>query len=351
MGMISRTMILVVAVAAVAGCDLVRQIDTAAYREFHQSRWTAVVDAYARREVALELPHEPTTPRVCAGLEPAYPRIITQSRMEEEDWERLNEQSRTAVQFVAEMLDVLVSRDTLNLEKLAPQIDNYTLEHGQLRSAWLDQREQAAKAVSDLTGLWQEVWPGNDLGFDLAGDARALSEKIYIKPDQLRSDALAHYHANEYDRLAMVYLDYTPVTTPQPQSHIPADCDDLAVAIRHLEAGLMVRYSMDRAIEQDVARIQDLAGIDLSQTPWNKIEMPSGRYARPRVSAAIARLKLLKYLDELLTDCLDILVGEVERQWGLVWPGNGLETNIFAHAGLAEAILPPDPLAIPTLRK
>jgi hypothetical protein len=143
----------------------------------------------------------------------------------------------------------------------------------------------------------------------------------------------------------MIYLAYEPAVPPNPQSHVPKDCVELSWALRRLEAALLVRYSMDQAIEADVQRIQELARVDLSETPWDEIRIPQGRYARPRVTASIARLKLLKRLDALLMDCLDVIVRDVDLRWREVWPQHELETNIFAFAGLShQKELPPDAL-------
>ena len=352
MGMIRRICSLALVVTLLAGCDAIDRINAQAYREYHASRWQAVVTAYALHREAVELPVEPPAPPACTGMDDAYRGIIGSTAAVREGWRALDDQSRVSIEFVAEMLDVLVSRDTVNIELLAPQIDDYFNGHQQLRGEWEERRRGVAGSVTALEGRWTEIWPEQDLGFDLLADARALAARLPSDPDAARRAALEHYHANEYDRLAMIYLDYQPAAPPQPVSHIPEGCDDLATALADLEAGLLVRYSMDQAIEQDVTRIQQLAAIDLTNTPWSEIEIPQGRYARPRVSAAIARLKLLKYLDVLLTDSLDVLVGEVDLEWRLVWPGHYLETSVFAYAGLPEAgTLPPDPLVEQTLRR
>lgn len=332
---LARSLLVLLSGALLAGCDLVERIDAQAYRDYHASRWQATVDAFVREQATLRLPVEPPTPRVCADeMEAGYRRIVVQAEQSRTDWAVLDRSSRIAVQFVAEMLDVLVSRDTVQIEKLAPQIDRYVAEHAENRRIWSGQREAIARSESELHNKWAKVWPANDLDFDLAADAAALRSVVHDAPSDTRSAALSHYHENEYNRLAMIYLDFSPEVTPNPQSHVPAGCDGLSDALSHLEAGLMVRYSMDRAIEQNVTRIQELALVDLSQTPWEDIRIPQGRYARPRVTASIARLKLLKYLDTLLTDCLDVLVCDVEIHWRRVWPGHGLETSIFGYAGL-----------------
>lgn len=336
-----------------AGCDLISRIDTRAYLNYHASRWSAVVEAYVLEQPTVSMSDDPPAPRVCTPrVEPAYKRIVTEAHSVGEEWAKLSDQSRLAVQFTSEMLDVLVSRDTFNIEKLAPQIDDYVGEHARLHTRWHEQREAVAAAVTELDAAWTEVWPEHECELDLPADAARARVRLCPSPLKARADALAHYHENEYNRLAMIYLDYQPVAVPNPVSHVPADCDELSMALRHLEAGLLVRYSMDQAIERDVDRVVELARVDLSETPWENIRIPKGRYARPRVTAAIARLKLLKYLDSLLTGSLDVLVGDVELQWRRVWPNHRLETNIFAFAGLTPVSeLPPDPLDDHTFRR
>lgn len=345
------TILLLTALAT--GCQLFDDINADAYRQWHDACWLATVEAYVTDRPELVLPAEPPMPRVCAEtVAPAYGAIITAAEEERRARRSLHLQSATALQFVAEMLDVLVGRDTLSIEQLAPQIDTYVEEHEVLREHWQERREQVAAAVLALEQAWTEVWPRQDLSFDLAGDAALLEARLIVPPNDVRTIALRQYHGNEYARLAMVYLDYEPATIPSPESHVPEGCDELARALERLEAALLVRYSMDQAIETDVERVAELARVDLSRTPWDEIRIPKGRYARPRVTASIARLRLLKYLDTLLMDCLDIAVFEVDLAWREVWPEHDLETNVFAFAGLTELhAWPSDPLADMTFRQ
>jgi|GEM_PF-4885700 len=340
-------------IMAAAGCQFFDDVNADAYRQWHSACWPATVEAYVMDRPELTLPAEPPMPRVCAEtVAPAYGAIITAAAEERRARRSLHLQSATALQFVAEMLDVLVGRDTLSIEQLAPQIDTYVEEHAVLRTHWQERREDVAAAVLALEQAWSEVWPRQDLRFDLAGDAAQLEAGLVVPPNDVRTIALRQYHANEYARLAMVYLDYEPAAMPSPESHVPEGCDELAKALERLEAALLVRYSMDQAIETDVERVAELARVDLSRTPWDEIRIPQGRYARPRVTASIARLRLLKYLDTLLMDCLDIAVYEVDLAWREVWPEHDLETNVFAFAGLTELHeWPPDPLAEMTFRQ
>jgi len=343
------------------GCRYFEDINAEAYREYHSACWQTVVEAYARQQDDVTLPADPPAPRLCeARVVPAYHGILQAAAAERAAWRKLRGQSQTALEFIAEMLEVLASRDVQNIEHLAPQIDEHVAAHEALREEWRSSRAEIGQAVNELKAAWQEVWPQNDFQLDLSADAARLRDKLHPPPTATRREALEHYHNNEYARLAMIYLDYKPSEMPNPESHVPQGCEELSWALKRLEAALLVRYSMDRAIEADVERIQELSRVDLSATPWDEIRLPEGRYARPRVTASIARLKLLKYLDTLLMNCLDVIVRDVDLHWREVWPQHELETNIFAFAGLSRLTelpqdalseLPDDPLAKFTFRE
>jgi len=362
MGLSRLLAISVVAICLLsAGCELVAELDAQAYREFHAAAWQATVQAYVAEQDTLTPPAEPPAPRVCEDtVIPAYHGIIAAAGHERAAWYSLRCQSQTSLEFAAEMLEVLTRRDTANIELLAPQIEEFHTAHQAERQNWRGAYAGIARAVEDLESAWTGVWPEQDLDFDLAGTAAVLRDLRQPLPDAERTAALTHYHENEYNRLAMIYLGFEPEVLPNPESHVPQGCDELSLALKRLEAALLVRYSMDQAIEQDVARVQELARVDLAETPWDEIKLPQGRYARPRVTASIARLKLLKYLDMLVVDCLDVILRDVDLHWRKVWPQHELETNIFAFAGLARiqeqnsasvAELPQDPMAEFTFRQ
>lgn len=347
--------------ALLTGCQYFEDVNLKAYREFHAACWAATVDAYASQQAEVILPSNPPAPRMCEGrIVSAYHGIAAAAQAERDSWRHLRSQSQTSLQFVAEMLEVLSSRDTLNIEHLAPQIETFAEQHQKERENWRNSRNGISVAVIELESAWSELWPQQDLSFNLTADAQARYNVLYPPPGAVRTEALTQYYSNEYARLAMIYLDFEPAQPPNPKSHVPDGCDELSWALKRLEAALLVRYSMDQAIEADVKRIQELAMVDLSQTPWDEISIPQGRYARPRVAASIARLKLLKHLDALLMNCLDVIVRDVDLHWRKVWPQNQLETNIFAYAGLSHQVelpqnsltdLPEDPLADLTFRR
>jgi len=337
----------------VAACDMVQQINTDAYRDYHQTRWQAAVDAYAHYRADYEPPAEPPMPVVCQErVHPLYGEIVAAGHREHEAWQTALAQSETSLEFAAEMLEVLVGRDVVNIEKLAPQIDDYAQQQESALGRWQQMRQQVADGVAELKAAWDEVWPKQDLDFDLMTAAAQVRQREVPALTDVRAAALELYYHTEYTRLAIVYLSYEAEPSPIPKAHVPEGCEALSEALNRLEAGLLVRYSMDEAIERDVERVQQLALVDLSKTPWDQIRVPKGRYTEARVAATIARLKLLKYVDTLAVSALDVILREVDLQWQLVWPENELDTNVFSYAGLPQAPQPlPDPLKEMTFRK
>jgi hypothetical protein len=51
-----------------------------------------------------------------------------------------------------------------------------------------------------------------------------------------------------------------------------------------------------------------------------------------RAAVTLARLKLLKLADGLLSQCLRAYAREAAWQWRQVWPGMSLETDVLAYA-------------------
>lgn len=344
---VARAVLLFVVCAALGACQYAQNLNRHAYQQYHGSRWRAATLACAGQAEYAE-PGSPATPRLvdARGIDDLYaalPGLCTEQRSE---FSELLQRSEVSTQFVAEMLNVLSNRDTTHIEHLAAQIDDYFAEQEAALSEWRDAFASLADAVEHLEAEWEEVWPDNKLDFDLAAALARLRAERVPELTEVRRTALARYHDNEYNRQAMIYLDYDPGEFDVlPKSHVPEGCDALAGALRRQEAGLLVRYSLDQAIGNDVDLVQRLALVDLSQTPWEDVTVPRGRYAEPRVAAAIARLKLLKYIDELLSASLDVFLFDVNEEWEEVWPGHQLETNIFSFAGLSrtDGLVPRDP--------
>jgi hypothetical protein len=336
---VARAILLCLALAVLGGCQYARNLNGQAYRQYHESRWNEAVRACVD-ERGYAPPSTPATPRIAysRGLETLYGLIPLRYGLEREKFGTLVRRSEVSTQFVAEMLSVLNNRDTTNIESLSRQIDEYFGRQQEAREAWRTKFAELDVALADLEAAWDEVWPDNDFSFELDQELTQVWLETVPELTNVRRTALERYYGNEFNRQAMIYLDYEPVDFDVlPESHVPAGCDDLSAALNRQEAGLLVRYSLDQAIASDVELVQRLALVDLSRTPWEDVKVPKGRYAEPRVAAAIARLKLLKYIDELLSSSLDVFLYDVQGEWNRVWPGNQLDTNIFSFAGLPRA--------------
>jgi len=333
---ITRAILLSVACIALSACQYAENVNREAYLQYHGSRWRAATLACVE-STDYTAPASPLTPRLAAsrGIDDLYAAVPGLYAQRRTAFSELVQRSEMSTQFVAEMLNVLSNRDTTHIENLASQIDDNFAKQEAARANWNSEYAALAEAVEHLEAEWDAVWPGNNLQFDFEQALADLRAERVPEPSDVRQTALIRYHDNEYNRQAMIYLDYDPGEFEVlPKSHVPEGCDALAAALRRQEAGLLVRYSLDQAIGNDVDLVQRLALVDLSQTPWEDVTVPRGRYAEPRVAAAIARLKLLKYIDELLSASLDVFLHDVDLEWAKVWPGHQLETNIFSFAGL-----------------
>lgn len=336
MGRLAPATVLVASLAwGVCACDYVSSVNNQANQAYHASRWQAVVQACVSGE-AYQAPTEPPVPRVCQGtVDVAYPMVAARFNAAKSAWEELVDQAKFDLAFVAEMLGVLENRNTISIEQLAPQITSFIEQTDTLEADWRDTLEQTQLALDNLQAAWETVWPGNDLQFGLEQQIASQRASIIGEVSGVRKDALEHYHQNEFSRMAEKYLGFEPGDyQPQPESHVPQGGAGVEEAHFALDTALLVRYGLDVAIEQDLELISRLTKVDLSSQSWDDIKVPKGRYGEKRVSAAIARLKLLKYLDTLATDSLGIVIREVGLEWENVWPGHSLETNIFAYAGI-----------------
>lgn len=336
MGRLAPATVLVASLAwGVSACDYISSVNNQANQAYHASRWQAVVQACVSGE-AYQVPAGPTVPRVCQGtVDTAYPEVANRFNATKPAWEELVYQAEVDLAFVAEMLGVLQSRNTISIEQLAPQITSFMEQTDTLEEDWRDTLEQAQLALDNLQDSWETLWPQNGLHFDLEQQVTSQLAGVASEVSGIRREALEHYHQNEFSRMAQKYLGFEPVDfQPQPESHVPQGCAGVEEAHFALDTALLVRYGLDLAIEQDVELISRLAKVDLSNQSWDDIKVPKGRYGEKRVSAAIARLKLLKYLDTLVTDSLGIIIRDVGLEWDMVWPGHNLETNIFEYAGV-----------------
>lgn len=336
MGRLSPAITLLVSLAlGASACDYISDINNQAYRAYHSSRWQATTRSCVSGE-PYQAPAEPPVPRVCSPtVDNNYPVVALQYNSIALAWDRLVLQAEDNLAFSTEILEGLESRNTTSIEQLAPQISSYLENTSKIEADWRVTLEESAHAQKNLQAAWEEAWADNDLQFDL--EQQVISKRLELanKTGELREETLAHYHQNEFSRMAESYLGFEIVGYEVPtESHLPGDCGEVAEAHRALNDALLIRYGIDKAIEQDMELISRLAKVDLSSQSWEDIQMRKGRYGEKRVSAAIARLKLLKYLDTLATDSLGIIIREVGLAWGEVWPGHTLETNIFEFAGV-----------------
>lgn len=310
-----------------------------ALREYHDSRWQAVVRSIAEGRDKVSLPAEPEVPSALQGLdlEDSYQQLAGNRTAEESSWQELISQSELSMRFIAEMLDVLERNDADSIGELAPQIDDYTEQQQEAAASWRRLRGELRARIDTLQQAWDSAWPDNEFDFDL------LAQVERIQADQLgrlspeRIAALTHYHDNEFSRLARDYLGYIPPEGIQvsSQAHVPEGCEGIQEAVKGLEAALVLRHALDTAIVRDTEVLEQYVPnlLDGDQSLAD-IEIPDVRYGGHRARLAVARLQLYRLLDRLLVDVLDVMIFHLEREWTLVWPGNELENNIFAWAGM-----------------
>ncbi len=352
--MILRLPVLLFIVVLLASCD---QLQRAAnkpggvfgpsekvLREYHDSRWQAVVRAVAEGHDSVVLPAEPVVPGALTKLEleSAYEALAHNRTSEEQSWTSLIEQSDLSMRFIAEVLDVLERNDPASISELVPQIDNYIEQQQQALSDWRALRSELRGKLDTLQQSWDSAWPDNEFDFDL------LAQVERIQADQLgrlgpeRINALTHYHDNEFQRLARDYLEYEPAADAEEIStavHVPEDCDRIDEAVSGLEAALVLRHALDAAIVRDKDVVDRyVPHLFDGNEPSGSVIIPDAGYGSHRARLAVARLELYRMLDGLLTDVLDVMIYDVSREWTLVWPGNQLENNIFAYAAVRQTV-------------
>ncbi|MCB1186120.1 hypothetical protein KDL29_03045 [bacterium] len=311
-------------------------------REYHDSRWQAVVNAVAEGSDEVVLPDEPEVPKALEklNLEQGYQALAANRTSEELSWQALIEQSDLSMRFSAEVLDVLERNDADSISQIVPQIDDYASQQETAMSDWRALRSQLRGSLDSLQQDWDSAWPDNEFDFDL------LAQVERIQADQLgrlspeRIAALTHYHDNEFSRLATDYLEYEPAEAEEISAvaHVPADCEGISDATRRLEAALIVRHALDSAIVRDRELVESYVPGVLGKGPISNVSIPDTRYGSHRARLAVARLELYSMLDGLVTDVLDVMIYDVNREWTLAWPGNELENNIFAYAGVQQTV-------------
>jgi hypothetical protein len=322
------------------------QLDRQTWAAYHASRWQAVLDSCAGGR-PYTAPARPVTPRRCAGLEPQY-RALAQGWAEQDALlPRLAAERTVEQEYLAELLDVLQTRDRERIAGLAGQLPGYEDRLAAAQRQWRELQLKQAERLAALEGGWEALWPaaeGQDLDFDLASGV-ARTRQAWPPPEAARVAELTEFHRQHYSRLAMVYLDFEPDFKPLPaeQVTVPPDCQDLAASIERYERGLRVRYDLNEALEADLARLGELAGFNPAVQDWALLELPKKGWQRQRTEAAVARLGLLGRAGELLAGGLDLQQAALEQAWRQHWPGCPLELNIFAFAGQTEAVPAPVP--------
>ena len=312
------------------GCSMFG-VSEAELDAYHSSRWEAILAA-EHGDTAVLLPGSPALPaEEYAEIEALYAALLNDIRVVQTKDAELLKQSELSIELCAEMIDALVSRNVGSVGKLAPNVEEYRLaQEGAQRAA----QAAAASKAETLTALedkWDALHRRNEFVFDLHAAAGEADRQTKEEVDELRREALEHYHNNEYNRLAETYLGYVPAVKPLPKSHIPQHCQDLAYSLRVLEAALLVRYSIDKAISGDVEIVQKYAAGSGGRIDWKELTLPRDPYSRGRVETAMARLKLLKILDSILSQAQPPISAEVARQWHLIWPAHSLETDIYRY--------------------
>lgn len=309
-------------------------------RAYHDSRWQAVVTACAEGEDAVLLPAEPAVPAALLKLrlEESYAALAENRSSEEINWTALIEQSDLSLRFIAEMLDVLERNDADSISTLVPQIDDFTLRQNGALEDWRTLRQELRGKLDALQESWDDCWPDNGLDFDLLADVeRVRGEELgSLSPERIA--ALTHFHDNEFARLSRDYLGFAPGEMEiSPQAHVPQDCQGISSACAGLEAALVMRFALDTAIMRDMELVDSYVPGGIAGKALHQLDIPENRYGAHRARLAVARLQLYKLLDGLLTGVLDVMIYDLSRQWQLVWPGNELENNIFAYAGVSTA--------------
>jgi len=337
-------------VLAACGCTLAQRFNAQAYHRYHDGRMAAVATALVQGRAEVDVPAAQDAPRVCRGrVDEAYLAIVAAGEAERRSWRELLQAEESALRLIGDVVEAIAGRNGPEIQRLAPRIELEAAALRRSRGQWLSARQAIDAAVAHLRETWTAVWLAQDLDFDLnaaVGRARAQLPA----PSAEAERALRYYHHAVYTRLAMAYLEVQPSELPDPQPPLPAGGERLAEALARLERVLSVRYEMDEAIELDAARVRELSGGATRDALQERPDLRKGRYKGDMLAAAEARLRLLKYLDGLLSPCTQDANRDVTSEWHALWPEMPLETDILAFAGLPES-RPIDDLSGLTFRR
>ena len=347
-----RLTLLLIVMVLIASCDELQRAanrpggvfgpSEAVLRDYHDSRWQSVVVAVAEGRDSVNLPAEPEVPAALEKLrlEEAYEALAHNRTSEELSWKKLIEQSDLSMQFIAEMLDVLERNDADSISELVPQIEDYHSRQHAALADWRELRSALRGKLDNLQQSWDTAWPDNEFDLDLLAHVEQVQARRLGQLKPARIAALTHYHDNEFARLSRDYLGLEVQDDEEISSvaHVPEDCQGIESAVNGLEAALVLRHALDSAIVRDMEIVDSYVPGGIGKGPISQVSIPDVRYGGHRARLAVARLQLYRMLDGLLTDVLDVMIYDVNREWALVWPGNELENNIFAYAGVSQAV-------------
>ena len=328
-------------VVLASGCSgYLQRVNSQVLAEYHASRMQAVALAALEDKGRYSAPEWPPVPLICGKrVEGAYAALVPRAEEVRRAWTALLHQSEGQAAFISKFITALTGRNVEDIRQYSTLIARQDQNFAAARLRWEKARAAQGQAVAALRQAWDEAWPGNSLRFSLAQSQAELEAGMAPRLDGQRLQALHGYHHDVYTRLAMTYLGYTPPVLPNPLPPVPTGCERLADALKRLETSLGARYDLDAAIQLDISRVEELGHVDLDRMNWDQIERKyagdGGRY----LAASVARLKLYKLLDSMLTSALDVQVREVELKWSEVWPEPDVVLNLFSFAGVSLSAL------------
>lgn len=301
-------------------------INEESLREYHDGRMLAVGLAYLGEQgYESGEPPKPLPPE----FDDNYRKLALEAKELAQAFEEASDSSDTAVQYCAEVLDVLRRRDAAYLEKLAPDIETHRQA---LKDADRKPKQRAVSAAEEsvkLSQSWDGIWREHQLDCSLKY-AESLAVSSLAQPvNDLRAEALSTFHLLEFSRLATTYILGTDDDTTQ--SHVPQGCDDLAYAIRRYEAALYVKSALTKAMQEEAEVLADYSDVDPNELMKNFDGFPN-MYERRKGQTAAARLQLMQVLLEMTESAEEYLFHNMREKWQMAWPGHSLEMDLRAYA-------------------
>jgi hypothetical protein len=326
-----------VLLVCVAGCSYIAGVNERAYKNYHASRFDAVLTAYLDK-VAVKLPSDPPAPAVCRqSIEPQYKRLISNVMDEHWAWQALIMQARNTISFTGELVRHLDERDIDGIAALTPRISEYDTELELEHEDWAAEAVNLAKQLNHLEALWTDVQPGLGIETSLRPALTRLREEERQTSQNDWRPTLREYHRAIYDRLVERYLGAAEPAGPYLDIPEPEQFSGLSESLQLLETTLAVRQLLDNTIEENLTLLAQLSGVDKEELEFSNLPEPADSYSKPRFAATVARLQVLKSLDNLLTQAADVVFYDVDRAWLLVWPDHDLETNIVTYSNVQQS--------------